>query len=630
MNKILFFLLLSTAPHVAWSDDWPTYRSDASRSGYSEEELPEQLFLQWHYETLRSPRPAWPNSDRMTFDRASHFVISEGKLFFGSTVDCQVHALDATTGKPLWTFFTDGPVRFAPTVWKDRLFVVSDDGFLYALSVTGGKLLWKKRGAPRDRLILGNERMISRWPARGGPVVVGSTVYFASGIWPSDGLYLYALDAKTGNTVWLNNNSGSLEMDQPHGGARAKSGVAAQGYLVASENRLIVPTGRAVPAVFGLDDGTFEYFHLRSNGKHGGSLTMAAGSLFYNDGILFDSTTGKSIVDLGNGPVASWPEGMVHANEKRLTLYQWKEKETRDRKGTPVRYQTVEETWSLDRMRRVTSLIVSGETIVCGESDLVTLIDLETSEIRWSSAVEGTALALAVSNGQLYVGTDRGSIYCFGAKTNRDPLVIEPRIVPSPYGDNINFAKAAQEILQLTDVREGYCVDLGCGDGALAFELAKRTKLKIYAMDPDPKNVAEARRKLDAAGIYGSRVTVTQGDLNATAYPDSFADLVVSARSIDANSDGIPADELARLQRPFGGIACLGKAGNMRKSVRGELLAVGLISTPTPRTLPVRPILSSRDRWRCYGSEILIWKCPTATPAAPLLFFIEANLSCWV
>ncbi len=47
-----------------------------------------------------------------------------------------------------------------------------------------GDLKWKFQGAPRDRLLLGNERLISTWPARGGPVVEDGVVYFAAGVWP--------------------------------------------------------------------------------------------------------------------------------------------------------------------------------------------------------------------------------------------------------------------------------------------------------------------------------------------------------------------------------------------------------------------------------------------------------------
>ena len=154
----------------------------------------------------------------MPFDRAPQIVAARDRVLFGSTVDGKIYGLHAQTGDLAWTFATDGPVRFAPTIWKDRAFCTSDDGYLYALRLADGKLLWKKRGGLDDRMILGNQRLTSKWPARGGAAVVSETVYFAAGIWPSDGIFLYALDAETGATKWVNDSSGGIYMAQPHGG----------------------------------------------------------------------------------------------------------------------------------------------------------------------------------------------------------------------------------------------------------------------------------------------------------------------------------------------------------------------------------------------------------------------------
>jgi len=52
--------------------------------------------------------------------------------------------------------------------------------------------------------------VISRWPARGGPAVADGVVYFAAGIWPSEGIFLHALDAATGKPVWCNDSSGGI------------------------------------------------------------------------------------------------------------------------------------------------------------------------------------------------------------------------------------------------------------------------------------------------------------------------------------------------------------------------------------------------------------------------------------
>ena len=201
--------------------DWPTYRADAARSGYTADPLPARLSLRWAYHPHQTPQPAWPRDQRMSFDRVHHVVVADGRLFFGSTSDDKVYALDAATGQPLWEFFTDSPVRFAPTVWNDRVFVVSDDGFLYCLHAADGQMMNKRRGGPRDDRVMGNERMISKWPARGGPVLYDGILYWAAGIWPSEGLFLVAMDPETGEIRWKNDDSGGITMPQPHGGAMA-------------------------------------------------------------------------------------------------------------------------------------------------------------------------------------------------------------------------------------------------------------------------------------------------------------------------------------------------------------------------------------------------------------------------
>ena len=326
MFSCLWFGLTSAA-------DWPAWRADAARTGYTAETLPKELHLQWSRQIGHEPRPAWPRSDRMTFDRSYPIIAADGKLFYGDSVDCSVHALDAATGEQVWTFPTRGPVRFAPTYWEGQIFATSDDGFLYCLNADDGSLLWKKRGGPGDEMILGNGRMTSRWPARGGVVIFDDTLYFAAGIWPSDGVSLYALDPKTGKTIWMNDTAGSIYMGQPHGGAFAKSGVAAQGYLVANEDQIFMATGRAVPAAFDRKTGEFQYLSLQSNTKRGGAEVVLSDRFFINGGYAFDNQTGGLNGPVGSGPVVAIPDGLIGALGKSLNVFSWNDKETFDRKG---------------------------------------------------------------------------------------------------------------------------------------------------------------------------------------------------------------------------------------------------------------------------------------------------------
>src|SRR5688500_10735951 len=206
-------LLFMTLPCAgAFAADWPQVRADAERSGYTAESLPADLSLAWTHHAAHPPLPAWPRDDRMLFDRAHDVVVACGMVLFGTSADCRVVALDAATGEAKWTFFTDAPVRFAPAIWKDRAYVVSDDGYLYCLSLADGSLIQRWRGGPTDEMILGNGRMVSRWPARGGPVIRDGLVYVGAGIWQSEGIYLIAIDAESGRELWRNDQAGKIYM----------------------------------------------------------------------------------------------------------------------------------------------------------------------------------------------------------------------------------------------------------------------------------------------------------------------------------------------------------------------------------------------------------------------------------
>src|SRR6185503_2628173 len=143
------------------------------------------------------------------------------------------------------------------------------------------------------------------------------------------------------------------------------------------------------------------------------------------------------------------------------------------------------------------------------------------------------------------------------------PALLTPAKPEAPYGENGAAAAAATEILQKSGIADGICVDLACGDGALSYELARRSKLQILAIEADAEKVALARSRLDAAGLYGVRVTVHQAD--PATLPRYIANLVVSG------SGAASAEAVARVQRPYGGVAIVG--GKM--SVRGPLEGAG-------------------------------------------------------
>ena len=53
--------LLLLCPGLLSAEGWNTYRGDPARSGYTSDELPRKLSLQWTYRS-QVPDSAWPSS----------------------------------------------------------------------------------------------------------------------------------------------------------------------------------------------------------------------------------------------------------------------------------------------------------------------------------------------------------------------------------------------------------------------------------------------------------------------------------------------------------------------------------------------------------------------------------------
>ncbi|HUT94049.1 MAG TPA: PQQ-binding-like beta-propeller repeat protein [Thermoguttaceae bacterium] len=265
------------------------WRYDAGRSAASPVELPSPLHLQWKRE-LAAPRPAFPNDPRLCFDVSYEPVALGKRIFVPSMVTDSVTALDTDTGEPIWTFFADAPVRPAPVAWEDKVAFVSDDGCLYCLSAADGRLLWKFSALAPDRAaykLLGNERLVSRWPARGGPVLAHGTIYFGSGFWPFEGVFVCAVDAATGKPLWVNRDAGFVKDGLLDHGTRRDGGLSPQGYLAVIGGRLVVPSGRALPAFFDRKSGEMEPYTT----GWGGRVALAKGCWYVcgTDDYLFQS-----------------------------------------------------------------------------------------------------------------------------------------------------------------------------------------------------------------------------------------------------------------------------------------------------------------------------------------------------
>jgi outer membrane protein assembly factor BamB len=98
---------------------------------------------------------------------------------------------------------TDGPVDTPPAVAGNALLFGCRDGCLYCLRREDGALVWRFRAAPGARLVINEDRLESAWPVHGAVIPHNGLVYCLAGrsSFVDGGLFLYALDIKTGKPV---------------------------------------------------------------------------------------------------------------------------------------------------------------------------------------------------------------------------------------------------------------------------------------------------------------------------------------------------------------------------------------------------------------------------------------------
>jgi outer membrane protein assembly factor BamB len=563
-------VILSTAA-VSHAADWPMWGGNPARTGVTSAELPEQLQLNWVLR-LRQPEPAWhSNEPRVQFDRAYEPVVAGKRMFVGSMVSDRVTAYDTDTGSELWRFYTEGPVRLAPAISGDRVYFVCDDGFLYCLRAADGQLDWKYFGAPFDRKVLGNDRLTSIFPARGAPVVYDNTVYFATSVWPFMGVFIHAVNAATGEVVWTNGGTGSMYLPQQHD-RPAFAGIAPQGYLVATDEHLLVAGGQTAPAI--LDRRTGEFGHLNLHSRQmgtkggGGYRVRATQDNFAIGDDLFRISDGDYLAKV-HDPVIS-DDAIIGIDEQsvmRAFSHEMKITSVIDRKGRSVATAELSERWNATfypQLKKV-HLKAGSRLYGTGENGLVAAVEIPDTSgvfgVNWEATVKGEPLTMIAADDKLFVSTDQGEIYCFAGE---EPLEAGPRVIEEVQKQATSETSEQnpvdiKRLLQETGVTRGYGVVLGVGNGEVLDALLVESELNLIVLEPDGEKVAEHRRKLDDADLYGERVSIHHGDLFTIQLPPYLANLVFAG---DPDIAGFGrgqlfAEKLFQVIRPYGGVACL-------------------------------------------------------------------------
>ncbi|MFV1966797.1 MAG: PQQ-binding-like beta-propeller repeat protein [Pirellulaceae bacterium] len=584
------------------ADDWPMWRCDAGRTAASKESLPAQLELQWT-RVLPPRRPVWDDSlnrDLMPYDRTFEPVVMGGRMFVGFNDRDKLVAYATANGAELWTFFTDAPVRLPPVGWQGRVYFCSDDGYLYCVAAEDGALLWRRQGGPSARKVIGNQRVISAWPARGGPVLRDGHLYFAASIWPLMGTFLYALDAETGAIIWSNEETSAQYMKQPHS-APSFAGVAPQGALVATDDLLLVPGGRSVPAAFDRRTGELRYFRLNEGGKgNGGSFVVADDSEFYvhtreRAVRSYSLETGVKTAFMTNEPVLAGERIYAAEMSGELPVIR-----AYDR-GKKV-------CWEVAADGRG-DLILAGNRLYAAGKDRIVAVERpqagQRAKIVWSHPVDGDVARLLAADGRLFAVTLDGRILAFAAGPEKDRQIVEATQILSP------TTEATNRIHQLFAVgdAQGYAFWFDIDDEDLleaAVALSPFTELAI--VDEDAEFVDRWRRRCDLAGADRT-VRVHRGNPSTFKAPPYVANMIFVGNQLALRAAG-DTRLMARLYqsvRPYGGVLQLlarrGDAAALATQVTAMELENARVALSEQAVLVHRegPLVGAADWTHQYG-----------------------------
>ncbi|MBL7141074.1 MAG: PQQ-binding-like beta-propeller repeat protein [Planctomycetes bacterium] len=216
--------------------DWPTYRGNAVRTGYTATAVATSLAPRWR---------------KTVGGNLSSLTAAEGRLYVCSVDKHRLFALDADSGDHVWSFTAGGRIDSPPTVEDGRVFFGSMDGYVYCLRADDGELVWRFRAAPYDLRMGAWEQVESVWPVHGSVLVQDGVVTCVAGrsFFLDGGIRFLCLDAETGAKI----SETVLDDKDPHTGEDFQVNVSI----------LNMPT--ALPDILS-GDGTYVY--MREQALH--------------------------------------------------------------------------------------------------------------------------------------------------------------------------------------------------------------------------------------------------------------------------------------------------------------------------------------------------------------------------
>jgi len=350
--------------------DWPLFRGDPLMTGAGTATLPEKLEEKWSFKT--------GDGKRTGGIEGSPAIV--GGVVYVASFDKHLYALELAGGKMKWKTKL-GYMKASPSVRNGHIHIGDLDGKFYCVDAADGKVKWTFEA--------------------GGEIQASANFHGDNVIFGSHDSNLYCLNPK-GEKVWATQVDGPINAAAAIVGDRTFATGCSDGVL------------HVIDATNGKELGSIDL------GGQSVATAAVVGDRFFasmvtNQVVAADLKTQKTLwafeAARRQQPFYSSPAvaaGLVVAG-------------SRDNKVYAIDFKSGTEKWSFAAKGQVdASPVVVGERVYVGclsDDGTFYVLDLKTGkmiqEIELDSPVTGS---VAVGPDCILVGTDRGTLYCFGKK----------------------------------------------------------------------------------------------------------------------------------------------------------------------------------------------------------------------
>jgi outer membrane protein assembly factor BamB len=356
----------SPAPPVQQTDkSWPLGRGNALAAGVAKTTLPEQPELIWKVSVEKGAFEGTP-------------VIADGVVYLGD-MDGKVYAWRLADREELWTYKVESGFMASPAIRGGLLYIGDIDGKFYALDIKTGQPKWTF--------------------AAEAEIDNGANFWNENVLFGSQDANLYCLNAESGKLVWK--------------------------FAIADQIRCM-PTVVGDRSFVAGCDSTLHIIDL-TQGKESAAVPIEA-------------PTGVTPAVLGNNVLFGTEGGTVFAVNWKEAKVEWKAEDksssqpyrsspavqegivvigSRSRRVEAYDPKTGNELWTFATKQRIDSspVIVGGRVFIGAADGRLYGLDVKDGKQVWEyQATGGFNGSPAVADGKLVIATDRGVVYCFGAK----------------------------------------------------------------------------------------------------------------------------------------------------------------------------------------------------------------------